>query len=118
MSFIEGIGDDFLYALIFLIFLGIVSVSWLSTHVNNIHSSPTLFVIERRNHRRNGKSIPNYMMWPTSVWLKFLGEESETISPTSSPNLNEQSPTALSTNEILTEHDSDIEYDEFDHFAS
>ncbi|CAF1631245.1 unnamed protein product [Adineta ricciae] len=92
MSFIEGIGDDFLYALIFLLFLGIVSFSWLSTHVNNIHSPPTLFVIERRSRRRND-------------------EESETISPTSSPNLNEQLP-----NEILTEHDSDVEASDVDDF--
>ena len=55
MSFIEGIGDDFLYAFGFLLFIGIVSLAWLSTHVNHIHFPTTLFIIERRTRRRNGE---------------------------------------------------------------
>jgi predicted CDP-diglyceride synthetase/phosphatidate cytidylyltransferase len=54
MSFIEGIGDDFLYAFGFLLFIGIVSLAWLSTHVNHIHFPATLFIIERRTRLRNG----------------------------------------------------------------
>ncbi len=54
MSFIEGIGDDFLYAFGFLLFIGIVSLAWLSTHVNHIHFPTTLFIIERRTRIRNG----------------------------------------------------------------
>ncbi len=54
MSFIEGIGDDFLYAFAFLFFIGIVSLAWLSTHVNHIQFPTTLFVIERRTRRRYG----------------------------------------------------------------
>lgn len=54
MSFIEGIGDDLLYAAVFLLFIGIVSLAWLSTHVNHIHFPATLFIIERRTRRRNG----------------------------------------------------------------
>lgn len=55
MSFIEGIGDDFLYAFGFLFFIGIVSLAWLSTHVNHIQFPTTLFIIERRTRRRNGE---------------------------------------------------------------
>jgi hypothetical protein len=54
MSFIEGIGDDFLYAFGFLFFIGIVCLAWYSTHVNHIHFPTTLFIIERRTRRRNG----------------------------------------------------------------
>ena len=54
MSFIEGIGDDILYVFGFLLFLGMIPLAWLSTHVNNIHLPATLFIIERRTHRRNG----------------------------------------------------------------
>jgi hypothetical protein len=80
MSLIEGIGDDFLYAFIFLLFVGIVSLSWLSTHVNNIHLPSTLFIIERRTHRRNG-SIDIYL---NSTIICFpVEEESETVSPPS-----------------------------------
>jgi len=53
MSFIEGIGDDFLYVIGFLVFIGIVSLAWFSTHVNQLHFPPTLFIIERRTQRRN-----------------------------------------------------------------
>lgn len=59
MSFIEGIGDDFLYAFGFLLFIGIVSLAWLSTHVNHIHFPTTLFIIERRTRRRNGELFSN-----------------------------------------------------------
>jgi hypothetical protein len=55
MSFIEGIGDDLLYAFGFLLFIGLISLAWLSTHVNHIHFPNTLFIIERRTRRRNGK---------------------------------------------------------------
>jgi hypothetical protein len=54
MSFIEGIGDDLLYAFSFLLFIGIISLAWISTNVNQIHLPSTLFIIERRTHRRNG----------------------------------------------------------------
>lgn len=54
MSLIEGIGDDFLYAVGFLVFLGIVALAWLSTHVNHFHFPTTLFIIERQTRRRNG----------------------------------------------------------------
>jgi uncharacterized membrane protein YhhN len=55
MSFIEGIGDDFLYAFGFLVFIGIICLAWLSTHVNHLHFPTTLFIIERRTARqRNG----------------------------------------------------------------
>ncbi len=57
MSFIEGIGDDFLYAFGFLLFIGIISLAWLSTHVHHIHLPTTLFVVERQTHRRNGNTI-------------------------------------------------------------
>jgi hypothetical protein len=49
MSFIEGIGDDILYAFSFLLFLGIISLAWLSTRVNQIDLPSAFFVIERRN---------------------------------------------------------------------
>lgn len=55
MSLIEGIGDDLLSVFVLLIFIGIVSLAWLSTHVNYFHFPATLFIIERRTRRRNGK---------------------------------------------------------------
>ncbi|CAF1127897.1 unnamed protein product [Adineta steineri] len=102
MSFIEGIGDDFLYAFIFLIFIGIVCLAWLSTHVNNVHLPTTLFIIERRTHRTNE-------------------EGSERASPAPSPSINsqnEQLTSPSSANETLTEHESDIESSEVDEFLS
>ena len=60
MSFIEGIGDDFLYAFGFLLFIGLITLAWLSTHVNNIHFPTTLFIIERRTRRRNGNLMFDY----------------------------------------------------------
>lgn len=56
MSLIEGIGDDLLCAVGFLVFLGIVSLAWFSTRVNHIPLPNTLFIIERRTRRRNGTS--------------------------------------------------------------
>jgi len=89
MSFIEGIGDDFLYAFAFLLFMGIVSLAWFSTHVNHIHFPTTLFIIERRTRRRNE-------------------EELERTSPTPPSRLtppNEQVVSPLSGNETQTEHE-------------
>lgn len=83
MSFIEGIGDDLLYAFGFLVLIGIICLAWLSTHVNNIHLPTTLLVIERRTRRRN---------------------EDELDRATSSDH------PPSSANETLTEHESDIEY--------
>lgn len=54
MSIVEGIGDDLIYAFSFIIFIGIISLAWLSSHVHQIYAPPTLFIIERRSHRRNG----------------------------------------------------------------
>jgi hypothetical protein len=59
MSFIEGIGDDLLVVFGFLLFIGVVSLAWLSTHVHNIHLPTTLFIIERRTDRRNGNIYSN-----------------------------------------------------------
>ncbi|CAF3880245.1 unnamed protein product, partial [Rotaria sp. Silwood1] len=92
MSFIEGIGDDLLYTFCFILFIGTVSLAWLSSHVNNIHLPTTLFIIERRTHRRNGK------------------EQSERINAISSPNQQQQQQQTIlsSVNEIIIEHESDI----------
>jgi hypothetical protein len=54
MSFIEGIGDDLLYTFGFLLFIGTVSLAWLSTYVSHIHFPTTVFIIERRIQRENG----------------------------------------------------------------
>ncbi len=97
MSFIEGIGDDLLYAIGFLLFIGIIFLSWLSTHVNHIHLPTTLFVIERRTYRRN-VNISIRKRQKLLIYFFFIEEESERVSP-----INEQSPS-------LTEHESDIEY--------
>lgn len=70
MSFIEGIGDDLLYAVGFLVFIGIIFLAWLSTHVNHIHLPTTLFVIERQTHQTNG-SIYIYSS-KTRIYLFFF----------------------------------------------
>lgn len=57
MSLIEGIGDDLLYAFGFLLFIGLISLAWLSTHVNYTHLPATLFIIERRTRRNNGNRL-------------------------------------------------------------
>jgi hypothetical protein len=56
MSFIE---DDFLYAFGFLLFIGIIYLAWLSTHVDHIHLPTTLFVVEQQTHRRNASPTPS-----------------------------------------------------------
>jgi len=96
MSFIEGIGDDLLYAIGFLLFIGIIFLSWLSTHVNHIHLPTTLFVIERRTYRRNGNI--SIRINGKLIYFFFIEEESERVS-----SINEQSSS-------LIEHESDIEY--------
>ena len=53
MSLIEGIGDDFLYVVILLVLVGVISLAWISTNVNQIPFPTTLFIIERRTSRRN-----------------------------------------------------------------
>ncbi|CAF0863277.1 unnamed protein product [Rotaria sordida] len=102
MSFIEGIGDDFLYAFGFLLFIGIVSLAWLSTRVNYIHFPATLFIIERRTRRNNEEE----------------SERASSISPSRLTPSNEQSTFPSSGNEIQTEHDSDNESSDIDEFNS
>ncbi|CAF3740348.1 unnamed protein product [Rotaria sp. Silwood1] len=101
MSFIEGIGDDLLYTFCFILFIGTVSLAWLSSHVNNIHLPTTLFIIERRTHRRNE-------------------EQSERINSISSPNQQQQQQQTIlsSVNETIIEHESDIESNENDEQTS
>ncbi|UJR31589.1 hypothetical protein I4U23_019075 [Adineta vaga] len=99
MSFIEGIGDDFLYAFGFLVFISIVILAWFSTHVNYIHFPATLFIIERRSRTRN--------------------EESERASSTSPSRLtppNDQTISPSSGNDTQTEHESDNESSETEEF--
>lgn len=55
MSLIEGIGDDLLYVFVVLVFIGIITLAWFSTHVNHIYFPTTLFIIERRTRTRDGK---------------------------------------------------------------
>ncbi|CAF4012842.1 unnamed protein product [Rotaria magnacalcarata] len=94
MSFIEGVGDDLLYAFSFLGFLGIIILAWFSSHVNNIHLPATLFIIERRTRLRNDNEQA----------------ERESSSPSRDLNSpNEQTPLLSSTNETSTEHESDNE---------
>jgi len=96
MSFIEGIGDDFLYVIGFLVFIGIVSLAWFSTHVNQLHFPPTLFIIERRTQRRN---------------------DNEEIDQTSStPSNEQQTVSSPSGNETQTEHETDNELSEPEEF--
>ncbi|CAF3247457.1 unnamed protein product [Rotaria socialis] len=100
MSFIEGIGDDFLYALGFFLFIGIVSLAWFSTHVNYIHFPPTLFIIERRTRRNNEDE----------------SERTSSVSPSRLTPPTEQFPIPSSENETQAEHDSDNESSENDEF--
>ncbi|CAF3026343.1 unnamed protein product [Rotaria sp. Silwood2] len=102
MSFIEGIGDDFLYVFGFLLFIGIVSLAWLSTHVNYIHFPTTLFIIERRTRRNNEDE----------------SERTSSVSPSRLTPSNEQSTFPSSENEIQTEHESDNESSDVDEFNS
>ncbi|CAF1028994.1 unnamed protein product [Rotaria sordida] len=95
MSFIEGIGDDLLHAFCFILFIGIVSFAWLSSHVNYIHLPTTLFIIERRIHRRNEEQQL---------------EINNSVSSTNEPIISSSS----SVNETLIEHESDIESNEND----
>ncbi|CAF0774741.1 unnamed protein product [Adineta ricciae] len=101
MSFIEGIGDDLLYAFGFLFFISIVTLAWFSTHVNYIHFPTTLFIIERRTRTRNEE------------------EESERTSPTPPSRLtplSDQTVSPSSGNDTQTEHESDNESSEVDEF--
>ncbi|CAF2040968.1 unnamed protein product [Rotaria magnacalcarata] len=101
MSFIEGVGDDLLYAFSFLGFLGIIILAWFSSHVNNIHLPATLFIIERRTRLRNDNEQA----------------ERESSSPSRDLNSpNEQTPLLSSTNETSTEHESDNDSSENDEY--
>lgn len=95
MSLIEGIGDDLLCVLVFLVFIGIVSLAWLSTHVNHIQFPSTLFIIERRTRRRN--------------------EDEAERSSTSPPPSHEATPTpSLVRQDQPAERESDIESSEIE----
>jgi len=110
MSFIEGIGDDLLYAFGFLVFIGVVTLAWFSTHVNHIHFPTTLFVIERRTRRRNGNIYLSISM--KIILYLILEDESERASSTPPSRLtppNEQAISPSSGNETQTEHESDNE---------
>ena len=114
MSFIEGIGDDFLYLFGFLFFIGIVSLAWLSTHVNYINFPTTLFIIERRTHRRNGDLSIFIQFDGLFIFIIILEEESEQAISNSSSGLspsNEHEIPSTNVNETQTEHDSEHECD-------
>lgn len=100
MSLIEGIGDDLLYAVGFLIFLGIVSLAWLSSHVTNIHLPTTLFIIERRTGRNEEST------------------RAGSVSPPRSSPVSDQTVNPSSGNETQTEHDSDNDSSENDEFVA
>lgn len=114
MSFIEGIGDDFLYVFGFLLFLGIVSLAWFSTYVNQIHFPTTLFIIERRTRRRNGteKTKERTLIREICASCFLLEEESDQTSSTPPSRVtppNEQTVSPPSGNETQTEHETDNE---------
>lgn len=105
MSLIEGIGDDLLYAVGFLGFLGIISLAWFSTRVNQIPFPSTLFIIERRTRRRNGTSkFTECCSIESSVRISEEETERSSVSPTPS---HEATPPIRQ--DPLTEHESDVE---------
>lgn len=116
MSFIEGIGDDLLYAVAFLVFIGIVTLAWCSTHVNSIHFPTALFIIERRSRRRNG-TFPvakHYYVSSSNRCSSDILEEEESERASSTPPSRstppgEQAPLPSSGNDTQTEHESDNE---------
>ena len=99
MPFVEGIGDDVLHVLGLIAFICVVSLAWLSTHVNPVPFVERLFVVEHRRHRPTGK-------YPCLVscagTMEILGDEHEGTNATMSSGLYEQSFSA-------NEQESDLE---------
>ena len=109
MSFIEGIGDDFLYAFGFLVFIAIVTLAWFSTHVNHLHFPTTLFIIERRTRRRDGNIV---LSMQNNSLLHFIEEESERLSSTPPSRLTPPNEQSTLPDGTQIEHESDNEYDD------
>ena len=103
MSFVEGIGDDVLHVVGLIAFICLVSLAWLSTHVNPVPFVERLFIVEHRRHRPTSKYPGGEgVVSCTTATMEILGDEHEGTNATMSSGLYEQSFS-------INEQESDVE---------